>query len=344
MGFKENIKRLLTGKSLIRSKRLNLSIKILLLVLISWALYKQVFAREDLNAILENFQLRLDSSRWPILILILIMMPLNWILETIKWRILVRLVEPLPFWRAFQGVLAGVSLSLFTPNRIGEYGGRILVVKPENNIKTVVVTLVGSFAQITVLLSIGGIGLSYFLAQYIETESVVLWAVMISTGLGIVFLLLTYLNIDLLIPVFERIPFIRKGVRYMRVLQRYQTQELLWVLFLSFLRYWCYSTQYFLLIFLLGIQASYLDGMAAIAVIYLLQTSIPLPPITGLLVRGRLAIEVWSYLEANEISILSATFGLWAINILLPALLGLLFILRTNISSTLFKTRESEET
>ncbi|MEO1433956.1 MAG: lysylphosphatidylglycerol synthase domain-containing protein [Bacteroidota bacterium] len=335
--MKANIKKIMTGGSLFRSRQLNLLLKFLLVALVAWALYKQVFSRDDLPQILENFQRELDLARWPIMVLVILMMPLNWILETIKWRILVNRIEQLSFWKAFRGILAGVSLSLFTPNRIGEYGGRILVVKPENNIKTVVVTLVGSFAQITVLLSMGGIGLSYFLYQHYASETLLLYATMICTGLGLGLLLLTYLNIDLLIPVFERIPFIKRGVRYMKVLKRYDTRDLLRVLCLSFLRYWCYSSQYFLLIVLLGVESSYLSGMSAIAVIYLLQTSIPLPPITGLLVRGRLAIEVWSYLGANELGVLSATFGLWAINILFPALWGLFFILRINLSNTLFK-------
>ena len=33
------------------------------------------------------------------------------------------------FFTAYKSVLSGVTLSLNTPNRIGEYGGRILYVK-----------------------------------------------------------------------------------------------------------------------------------------------------------------------------------------------------------------------
>ena len=76
-------------------------------------------------------------------------------------------------------------------------------------------------------------------------------------------------------------------------------------------------------------------GYAGIATIYLLQTIVPLPAIAGLLVRGSLAVFVWSSFGANEISSLAASFVLWIINLILPALIGTFSLFSVNITKSL---------
>ena len=61
----------------------------------------------------------------------------NWGIEARKWQLLMKAVQPMSFITAFKSVLCGVTLSLNTPNRMGEYGGRILFVKEGNRIKAI---------------------------------------------------------------------------------------------------------------------------------------------------------------------------------------------------------------
>ena len=53
---------------------------------------------------------------------------------------------------------------------------------------------------------------------------------------------------------------------------------------------------------------------------------IPTIAITEIGVRGPVAIFLFGLLSANTIGILSATFVMWVINLLLPALIGTAFI------------------
>ncbi|MEM7104251.1 MAG: lysylphosphatidylglycerol synthase domain-containing protein [Bacteroidota bacterium] len=340
---KQIIKRGLTGQRLIRNNKLNWLLKLTVVVLLCWVLYAQIVAREDISAIWTTFKLNLAQSNPLLLAVAFLLMPMNWLLETLKWQKLVRHVEKVPFGRAIAGVMAGVSLSLFTPNRIGEYGGRILVVKPENNIKTVVVTLVGSFSQLVVLLSIGGMGLAFFVSRNLGPEQPVMLGIGVSVMLSVLLLLVCYFNIELVVPLIRKIPFIRKAEPYVTVLNVYRPGELLTVLTYSLSRYFIYSIQYYLLLQFLGVEVGLIDGLAGIALIFLLQTSLPLPPIWGILVRGEVALYVWSYFTANELSVLSATFGLWIINLIIPAMIGLIFILRVNVLSSLgYKTSDDK--
>ena len=67
--------------------------------------------------------------------LIIILVFANWGLEARKWQVILKKLERISFFTAFKAVLSGLTLSLNTPNRIGEYGGRILYVKDGNRIK-----------------------------------------------------------------------------------------------------------------------------------------------------------------------------------------------------------------
>ena len=312
-------------------RRLNLFIKLTVGALLIWALYVQILAKEQISEIWTTFRSELQNGNLWLLGLVFLLMPLNWALETLKWQRLVRTIEIVPFFRAFQGILAGVTLSIFTPNRLGEYGGRILVVKPENKIATVVATAVGSFSQWVVLLVAGMVGLSYFISEKIELEYLVMLGTAISAVLLSLLLVLFYLNVDLAIPLCKKIPYIRRFVRHFEVLNHYTTKALLVVLSISASRYFVYSLQYYLLLKFFGIDVPFLLGLSSIALIFFVQTSIPLPPVYGLAVRGNIALRVWAFFTANTLGILSSTFGLWLINVILPALVGMLFISRLNI-------------
>jgi hypothetical protein len=83
------------------------------------------------------------------------------------------------------------------------------------------------------------------------------------------------------------------------------------------------------LLYFFGFEAPVGSAILAILIIYLLQTGIPLPPSTGLLARGNIALFIFGFLgamETNATAVLAATFSLWIINVVLPAVLGAFFI------------------
>ena len=53
------------------------------------------------------------------------MMFLNWFLESLKWRFLISKIEKISINRSIRAIFSGITISTFTPNRIGEYGGRV---------------------------------------------------------------------------------------------------------------------------------------------------------------------------------------------------------------------------
>jgi len=189
-----------------------------------------------------------------------------------------------------------------------------------------------------VLLSMGFVGLLFFAGKFLDLDPLVLRGIMFLGILLIGALLFCFYNIDLIIPVVKRLPFVhrlKRFVKHVKMLRKYTSKELTNALFYGFLRYLVYSLQYYLILRFFAIEVPLLMGFASIATIFLLQTSIPLPPIIGLMSRGQIALFVWKNYTDQESDILAATFGLFLLNLIIPAILGLAIIVSTNVLQSL---------
>lgn len=320
------------ASDMLKNKWVSGALKVCLVGVLIFSIYQQVFARENLDEMWLEFQSHFSAENTLWLIAAFLLMPINWAMETQKWLVLVRKFEPLSFAKAFKGIFLGVAFSLFTPNRIGEYGGRILVVKAENNAKTIVATLVSSFSQQIALLGLGTVGLVYFLCfEWKETN----YTLAILSGIIgvciIVGLLIGYYRVHLAIPFFAKIPYLRRFTKDMEVLKEYSSQELTKALVYAILRYLVYTFQYYLILRFFAIDVALWAGLSCIATIFLVQTSIPLPAILDLFVRSEVALKIWQMYTDNDVSIIASTFGLWFMNIIIPAILGAILIFSVNI-------------
>ena len=317
---------------------LNFIIKAIIVVFLLWAFYRQLFAQKNLQEV----KLALNSLVQPELFVFLactiLLMPVNWGLESEKWRQLMRPFLPVSLKKALRAILAGVTISIFTPNRIGEYGGRILEIEARYNWKGVLATLVGSLSQLIVLLSFGMAGALYYLHWFDMVDNYLLSSSIFVGGSLVLIMLLIYFNVDMVLPLVRKLPlgrWKRPVYKQLLMLRSYDNHLLLKVLGFSLLRYLVYSFQYYLMLRFFGINISLILALAGISTIFLVQTSIPLPMVVGLLVRGEIALTVWGNTGANELAVLAATFLLFIINLSVPALLGLVIIVRTNVLKSL---------
>jgi MFS family permease len=232
---------------------------------------------------------------------------------------------------AMKAIYAGISVGLVTPARIGEYGGRLLLIDGEDRIKSIPATLISSIAQNISNIIGGYIGALIFCYCYFSFNRFVYIAGSILGLLVIIMLCALFFNISKLkLDGLNRWWLGKLLNKQAHVISQYDRPILKRVLTLSYLRYLIYCTQYVLILDFLGLELSLLAAFSGVAVIYLFQSGIPLPPILSVIARGELAIVIWSLFTANVGGILVATFGLWVINLVFPALLGLLIILNVN--------------
>ena len=334
----------LTYSKLKSHRKINFTLKLLIAGLLFYVIYRQIFSRADAANLYESFMTQLREGNLFYLALCVALMPVNWMLESLKWQTLSRKFEYQNLKDSIKTVLGGVVCSLFSPARIGEYGGRILFVKAENNWKAATATMVGSLSQLVVVLSVGSLGLISWLGYYSVSNTysmtglVVLWV--FATLLGIAL----FYHIDIFINIIKRVKFLNRFKRFyegLSVLEEYSKGELTKTLGFSFARYSVYSFQYLLLLLFFGINIGFLPSMSGISAIFFIQTGVPLPPIWDLFARGEVALQIWGIYNANELSILAATFSLWAINLILPSLLGLFFIVKINIIKSIGYDQEN---
>ena len=64
-------------------------------------------------------------NNYSLIFIVVLMMFINWMLESLKWKFMIRKIEAISFFTSFRAIFSGITVSSFTPNRIGEYGGRV---------------------------------------------------------------------------------------------------------------------------------------------------------------------------------------------------------------------------
>ena len=125
-----------------------------------------------------------------------------------------------------------------------------------------------------------------------------------------------------------------KYVQYISVLEGFTPKLLLRLLSLSFFRYLVFVIQYILLLQVLHVEILWITGFWAISILFLVLAIVPSFAIADLGIRGKFSTELLSFYSSNTLGIIGTTFGIWFVNLFIPALLGSLLILSIKILKT----------
>ncbi|MGN6616978.1 MAG: lysylphosphatidylglycerol synthase domain-containing protein [Ilyomonas sp.] len=313
---------------------LNYIVGPLLFIVLSYSIYqkilKQPHLQQSADAMIAEFN---DSKKW-LLILMIILMGINWGLEARKWQILMRPVQRVSFFTAWKAVLSGLSFSLFLPNGVGEYVGRILYMREGNRLRSVPLTIVGSMSQLIVTLIAGIVGLiylrSHILTPHKQLEGLsVFWlnGLMYAVIAGILVFLLIYFKLSWFTRWFEKIPFVYKHRLLIQSLEDFHWRELTRILILSLCRFSVFIVQYLLMLYIFSVDIYWLDAVCTTFVLFLMLAIVPTIPIADLGVRGEISIQLFGLLTKNVIGVVTAAASIWVVNLIIPALAGSLFIL-----------------
>lgn len=323
---------------------MNKSIKILLKwfvapLLAAWlfySLYQQVKAQPDIDASIALIKaMPFGAHAWKFWMVVLFVF-VNWGMEARKWQLLMKAVQPISFVTAFKAVLCGVTVSLNTPNRIGEYGGRILFVHEGNRIKAVTLSIAGGMAQLIVTMLMGCMGLTYLLFTMDTSGNLmgisVFWIRIFLSGsiIGTIVFVFFFFRMNWLIRILEKLPYADRFSKYINVLEAFDVKILLRLLSISFFRYVVFVLQYIFMLQLLQVEQNVWSGFWIITVMFWILAIIPSFAIADLGIRGTVAKTLFSY-STNTIGILTTTFGIWFVNLFIPALIGSLLILGIKI-------------
>jgi hypothetical protein len=266
-------------------------------------------------------------------------MLINWGLEAKKWQWCNRSLQSIPYGMAIKAVFTGIAIASLTPNRVGEYFGRMLYIDEGKRIQSVSLTVVGSMAQMLVTLLCGSMGI-FYLQWYLLRHAVAghpylhisLQLLAVGMILGMVLLLLFYFRLGWFVSWVQKWDLKQRYLTYVKILKDLPAPVLLRILLLSFVRYLVFIIQYGLLFAAFGVELSWPQLAGGISVMFLVMALVPtITFLTDLGLRWEASIQIMELFSANMVGIFAASLGIWLVNLIVPALIGSLLILRIKI-------------
>lgn len=244
----------------------------------------------------------------------------NWFFEILKWQTLVSTIEKIDFKTALKQSLASLTVSLATPNRIGEYGAKALFFEKRKRKKILLLNFFSGGAQMFVTTVFSAFGLFYLLQNFNINYSI---ATLGYIGIGIIVLfaigyyskekelLLKGFSIAMTIRFFKNIPF---QIKFKTIL-------------FSVLRYVIFSGMFYGLLLFFGANISFNEAILLIFAMYLLVSVLPTLFIFDVIIRGGVAVWVFSFAGVSELIVLSTVLAMWIFNFVLPSLVGSFYVL-----------------
>jgi uncharacterized membrane protein YbhN (UPF0104 family) len=254
----------------------------------------------------------------------------NTSLEGYKWYLLSRFVEPVSYRHAFSSYLAGVAFALVTPNRVGEYPGRILYLGHNHTFRYINVAVLGVVAQLWSVYIFGMLGLVFYNITFPSAEAKV---ALVLCGAANIIAAVAYWRFESWLPYLERVKWLRKFALYGRLLTRITFRRQLTVLAISLLRFTIFTAQYLFLLRWMNVNVPLAEGFCLAALFFWIMAVVPSVALTELGVRGVVCGYLFQNYSSNTIGMLAATAGIWMLNLIIPSIFGSVLIMRMRLLS-----------
>ncbi len=295
-----------------------------------WFIYQKLSTNNDLKEFILLMQATPESQIWLVLSIVSLLMLLNWGLEAVKWQRLIKSVEKLSLWRSIESVFCGLTLAIFTPNRLGEYGGRVFFLSPKRRIIGVIAMAVGNIGQLVLTNIFGSIAVCMFVYRFkLLNEGLFLALCAFATAFCLFFFFF-FFNIKWLNSLLLSIRWTRQYQRFYRVLSRYKKVELTKILLLCLARYVVFSTQYFIMFKWLIPELHAIDIIMMVCILFFVQSSLPSLDLFDIGIRSVTALFFFNYVTDKNAAVVACTASIWLINIIIPAILGSYFVFKLN--------------
>ena len=289
------------------------------LLVIYFQFKNRVVAFSDFNLLIDKLY---SVKAVFFLVITFLLMFLNWSLESYKWKYLLNNVEGIRFYQAVKGVLSGLAIGFATPNRVGEFAGKIAFLKSENRANGAVMSFVGSSAQLLVTIQVGLVAIAASQFKSPVDVFVTPIALVLLVGLSLI-----WFKCNLLIKWISSFKWLQKWNKHANQLADISEKKMTAIYFISLIRYMVFPLQYFVLYKMLGATIDFSACMSMTAISYFLLAIVPTYAIAEIGARGSMNLLAFSELN-DPFAVLSVTLLIWTINLIVPALLGAYFLVK----------------
>ncbi|AFK02367.1 hypothetical protein Emtol_1218 [Emticicia oligotrophica DSM 17448] len=308
-------------------------IKTVLLLILLFLLYKLLNEKiKHFEEIKQSFDVFKSTQNQFLIVLVIAITPINWAFEALKWQKLVSKVERISFFEAYRGVLIGLTFATATPMMIGDYAGKILMLKSNKRLESIGAVLLGNSLQLYTSLLFGTISYSLFIfwskPSFLIFHIIIVSLFLVSLTLG--FILAR--NLPNLNQFLSKNKWLSQLKPYIGILENYSIAETKVLLLIAIGRYLIFSTQFYLMFHIFQVDLSASVLWVGIGLIFLGKTVASVLNFLGdLSIRELTSIYYFSYFGANLAAVSSATFTIWLVNVLLPIIFGIFFIIKIRL-------------
>ena len=302
-------------------------IKAAVLVLAFYFIYHQYLEKGDKLKHFEELLSHIDHQKVVFtLTSVCLLMLVNWTLESVKWKYLTREFHPITVWQAIEAVFCGLTWAIFTPNRLGEYAGLVLFLPNRKRIYGVFAMAVGSYGQNVITNIVGLTAVMWFLDTFLHLEPLIYWGVVLGSLVFIAFITIVYFHIVWVVNFLDKIPYVKKYHRFFDIMAKYKKQELINIMLFCLARYSVFSFQYYLVIHLLIPDIPAIQMMLMVFILFFVQSALPSLDLLDIGVRNGTAAYLFSFITGQQIAVMAAVSSIWLINLIIPAILGSVFV------------------
>lgn len=287
------------------------------------------------EAILSAFK----SARYNLVIFAILLMPLNVWLREYKWRYLVRLVYPqVSIGESLGSLLGGLAFGIVTPGRIGEYGRGFFI--KHNTLNLIGLTIIDKFYNLGCTLAFGLpalmtlpwifklkqidiIKMNVFISKEHLFFSIIILIVLLD-------LLLLYLSLDprplrsIIYSLQITFPQRNRLAQLAHGLDHFGTPQARMTLLLTLAHYIVFLLQYFALISSFA-RLDIITSARGAAAILLTKSALPIA-IADLGLDQLAAVQFFGQFGVSPEAAFNASILLFSMNVLLPAIFGVLFV------------------
>ncbi|MEP1490220.1 MAG: lysylphosphatidylglycerol synthase domain-containing protein [Algibacter sp.] len=298
-------------------------IKLSIVVVAFYFIYDKLTKNTSLRfSVFIDFLARNDTFSIKNILLLIILSFFNWFFEILKWQNLMAPLKKTTFKEALEQSLGALTASLFTPNRIGEYGAKAMYYSSHLRKRVMGINLISNALQMAITCILGVIGFSLLITEY---EIPINY---FKLAKAFTFILIVILLIGLGIN-HKKVRTKGGAIQKLKdLLINYPKSKLGLGLLFSLIRYAIFSFQFYMLLRFFDVNISYLIAMTAITSMYLIASIIPSIFIFDVVIKGSIAVYLFAFIGVDEITILTIVTLMWLLNFVLPSVFGSYYVLK----------------
>lgn len=307
-------------------KTISLLIKLLIGVISFWIIYNRLSSIPHFKE--QCIQWLSAPEVYVVLIISLLLMPINWGIESYKWNLITQQIEPLSYKTSIKSVLAGICIGNIAPGRAMEFLAKIYYFKPQNRPSATILHFINGLFQMLITVTVGLLAIAYKLQNTNQTPIFAYFAI----GGGFIMILIFSWAIF-------NVHWIQHKMQFIKWFKRLEGTETLTfskplivkLISLSIIRYATFTFQFFIIYKTLVPQSDSIHVFTSVAAYFVITSVIPMISFIEPAIRAAIAILVFNKITDNEAVVALTATLLWLINVVIPSVLGYLIILKEKI-------------